>query len=256
MTVSLLADAAAPVAGSAIALHARPSPLLASRVDAARALLRAARDEFGGAIVLSTSLGVEDMVLTDLIARDGLDIPLATLDTGALHRETLELIERIRAHYGLEVEVWRPDAEQVVAFVAREGELAMRRSVELRHACCAVRKLEPLGRMLAGRRAWVTGLRREQSQQRGAVELRSTDAAGRVKFSPLAEWSLGEVWRYVADHAVPYNPLHDAHFPSIGCEPCTRAVAVGEDFRAGRWWWEQDQARECGLHVEPNTKTS
>ena len=255
MTMSTLSDPAA-VAGTAIALYARRSPQLASRIDVARTLLRDAADAFAGSIVLSTSLGVEDMVLADLIARDGLDIPLATLDTGALHPETLELIDRLRGHYGIAVEVWRPDAEQVMAFVAREGELAMRRSVELRHACCALRKLEPLGRMLDGRRAWVTGLRREQSQQRGAVEPRALDAAGRTKFSPLADWSLADVWQYVADHGVPYNPLHDAHVPSIGCAPCTRAVAVGEDFRAGRWWWEQDQARECGLHVEPNTKTS
>ena len=230
--------------------HARPGPHHAELVEHAVAVLRQAAAEHAGAVVQASSLGVEDMVLSDLIHRHGLDIPVATLDTGALHLETLALIERLRRHYGLEVQVWQPRHEAVLEFVARNGREAMYRSVELRKACCAVRKLEPLGRMLEGRSAWVTGLRREQSAQRDGVRERETGADGRVKFSPLAQWTLGDVWHYVAEHGVPYNPLHDRFFPSIGCAPCTRAVAVGEDQRAGRWWWELDGAKECGLHSE------
>jgi phosphoadenosine phosphosulfate reductase len=235
---------------SATQRHARPGARHAELVEQAVAVLRQAAAEHAGALVQASSLGVEDMVLSDLIHRHGLGIPVATLDTGALHPETLELIERLRRHYGIEVQVWRPRQEAVVEFVARNGDDAMYRSVELRKACCAVRKLEPLGRMLEGRSAWVTGLRREQSAQRDGVRERETGADGRVKFSPLAQWSLGDVWHYVAEHGVPYNPLHDSFYPSIGCAPCTRAVAVGEDQRAGRWWWELDGAKECGLHSE------
>ena len=235
---------------SATQRHARPGARHAELVEQAVAVLRQAAAEHAGALVQASSLGVEDMVLSDLIHRHGLGIPVATLDTGALHPETLELIERLRRHYGIEVQVWRPRQEAVVEFVARNGDDAMYRSVELRKACCAVRKLEPLGRMLEGRSAWVTGLRREQSAQRDGVRERETGADGRVKFSPLAQWSLGDVWHYVAEHGVPYNTLHDSFYPSIGCAPCTRAVAVGEDQRAGRWWWELDGAKECGLHSE------
>ena len=230
--------------------HARAGAHYPQRLAQAVELLRQAAAEHAGAVVQASSLGVEDMVLTDLIQRHGLGIRVATLDTGALHLETLELIARVRRHYGIDVEVLQPSQEAVVAFVGRHGPDAMYRSVELRKACCAVRKLEPLGRMLDGRSAWITGLRREQSAQREGVVEREVGANGRVKFSPLASWSLGEVWHYVAEHGVPYNPLHDRFYPSIGCAPCTRAVSVGEDQRAGRWWWELDGAKECGLHPE------
>ena len=145
-------------------------------------------------------------------------------------------------------ERYRPVHEAVISFVGRHGKDAMRQSVELRKACCAMRKVEPLGRMLAGRTAWITGLRREQSSERAEVDFESTDDAGRSKLSPLADWSWADVWHYLDVNDVPYNALHDRFFPSIGCAPCTRAVAVGEDFRAGRWWWEQG-VKECGLHV-------
>ncbi len=243
--------AAHPAAGDAIARHARASAQFAQRDASARALVRAAHAEFGDALVQASSLGVEDMVLTDMLAAEGLPVAVATLDTGMLHPQTLALVARAQAHYGRAIEVWRADAAAVAAFAAREGETPMYRSVELRHACCAVRKLEPLARMLHGRRAWIAGLRREQSAQRGGLAARETDAAGRVKFSPLLDWTLGDVWHYIALHGVPYNPLHDQHFPSIGCAPCTRAVAVGEDQRAGRWWGEHDGPKECGLHVAP-----
>jgi len=201
-------------------------------------------------VVLSSSLGAEDMVLTDLIARHRLPIPVATLDTGRLHAQTLALIPRIEQHYGLSIERYRPVDEAVIVFVAREGLDAMYRSVELRKACCTLRKLEPLQRLLAGRDAWITGLRREQSGHRADVPFSEREASGRLKLNPLADWTWGDVWHHIAINDVPYNPLHDRFFPSIGCEPCTRAIALGEDFRAGRWWWENEGAKECGLHVK------
>jgi phosphoadenosine phosphosulfate reductase len=233
---------------SAIHLHARASAGFEARVENARRILARAAATHPGAIVQASSLGAEDQVLTDLIARNGLAIAVATLDTGMLHGETLVLIDDIRERYDIRVERYRPVHEAVIAFVGRHGKDAMRESVELRKACCAMRKVEPLGRMLAGRTAWITGLRREQSSERAEVEFEATDDAGRSKLSPLADWSWADVWHYLDVNDVPYNALHDRFYPSIGCAPCTRAVAVGEDFRAGRWWWEQG-VKECGLHV-------
>jgi phosphoadenosine phosphosulfate reductase len=205
--------------------------------------------EHPGSIVQATSLGAEDMVLTDLIAKLNLPIAVGTLQTGKLHTETLALIPEIEARYNLDVEVYSPREEAVVHFVRRNGDDAMYQSIELRKGCCQIRKLEPLSRMLEGRQAWVTGLRREQSANRGAVPPREVEANGRIKFNPLADWSWNDVWHYIESNDVPYNALHDQFMPSIGCEPCTRAIAVGEEFRAGRWWWEDEKAKECGLHV-------
>jgi phosphoadenosine phosphosulfate reductase len=233
----------------AIELSARTTAGFEDRVAHAVAVLQSAAVEHLGRIVQTTSLGAEDMVITDLIARHGLPIALATLDTGRLHTETLALIPRIEERYGLAVERWQPPADQVVNFVSRHGEMAMRDGIDLRKACCALRKLEPLARLLDGRSAWVAGLRREHSGARNAVPFSEIDEQGRTKINPLADWSWHDVWHYIAQHQVPYNPLHDQFFPSIGCEPCTRAIALGEDFRAGRWWWEQEDAKECGLHV-------
>jgi phosphoadenosine phosphosulfate reductase len=238
---------------TATELYARAKPGYEDRVASALAVLKAAVAAHPGRVVLTTSLGVEDMVLADLIARHDLPIALATLETGRLHAETLALIPRLEQLYGLHVERWLPQAEQVVKFVRDHGELAMRQSIDLRKACCALRKLEPLSRLLEGRSAWVTGLRREQSGARADVPFESIDEHGRTKYSPLADWSQADVWYHVQLNAVPYNPLHDAYFPSIGCEPCTRAVAMGEDFRAGRWWWENEDAKECGLHASPSS---
>ena len=237
---------------NAVTLYARARPGFTERASSALALLQQAAHRHPGRIVLSTSLGVEDMVLTDLIARHQVPIALATLDTGLLHPETLALVLRLEARYGLSVERWIPYKSQVIEFVSHHGDLAMRQSVDLRKACCGMRKLEPLARLLAGRTAWVTGLRRDQSGARADVPLTSRDDLGREKISPLAEWSLADVWHYVQLHAVPYNPLHDQFYPSIGCAPCTRAVAMGEDIRAGRWWWENESAKECGLHSSPH----
>ncbi len=241
---------------SAIELHARKTRGHEARVAHAVALLREAAEDHGGRIVQASSLGVEGMVLTDMIARHQLPIAIATLDTGHLHAETLALIDRIEQHYGRTVEVFRPRQEAVIQFVRRNGENAMFESVDLRKGCCEVRKVEPMQRLLAGRSAWVTGLRREQSENRKSVPFFEIDAEGREKFYPLADWTEADVWEYVKRHDVPYNELHDQWFPSIGCAPCTRAVSAGEDPRAGRGWWEQGAAKECGLHLRPEVASA
>ena len=243
------APAAASSAGKAIGLYAQWTPALEAKIDAALQRLRDASIEHGDGLVQSSSLGVEDMVITDLIARTQLPIAISTLDTGKLHAETLALLPRIKDRYGRDVEVFSPAAEAVIQFVTREGEDAMYKSIELRKACCGIRKMEPLGRMLKGRSAWITGLRREQSGARGDVAFDEDDGNNRRKISPIADWTWSQVWAYVEKYDVPYNPLHDQFMPSIGCAPCTRAIAVGEDFRAGRWWWE-DSTKECGLHAK------
>ena len=241
---------------SAISLYARKTEGHEARVAHALEVLRTAARQHPGRIVQATSLGAEDMVITDLIARHGVPIALGTLETGMLHEQTVALISRIEQRYGLPVEVYRPVAESVVHFVKTNGERAMYESIDLRKACCGIRKLEPLSRMLAEREAWVTGLRREQSNNRGVVGFSETDDKGRAKVNPLADWTWNDVWHYIAANDVPYNPLHDEFMPSIGCAPCTRAIAVGEDFRAGRWWWEDEKAKECGLHVKEEPAVS
>jgi phosphoadenosine phosphosulfate reductase len=234
---------------SAIELYARKTTGHEFRVEAAIAWLRRAAEQHAGHVVLANSLGAEDMVLTDLIARQQIPIAIGTLDTGALHAETLALIPKIEQRYGLQVEIYRPREEAVVQFVRKNGEKAMYQSLELRKGCCQVRKLEPLGRMLEGRSAWVTGLRHEQSKNRSDMPAHEIEPNGRAKYNPLVDWTWADVWHYIASHDVPYNDLHDQFMPSIGCAPCTRAIAVGEEFRAGRWWWEDEKAKECGLHV-------
>ncbi|HEY9064084.1 MAG TPA: phosphoadenylyl-sulfate reductase [Burkholderiaceae bacterium] len=241
---------------SAVSLYARATAGFDERVARAVELLRSAAAEHAGRIVQATSLGAEDMVITDLIARHELPIAIGTLQTGKLHDETLALIPRIEERYGLPVEVYEPVNESVVHFVRDHGERAMYDSIALRKACCGIRKLEPLARMLKERSAWVTGMRREQSNNRGAVGFSEADDQGRRKINPLADWSWADVWHYIKLHDVPYNPLHDQFYPSIGCAPCTRAIAVGEDFRAGRWWWEDEGAKECGLHVHQDQNPS
>ncbi|MEO8299753.1 MAG: phosphoadenylyl-sulfate reductase [Burkholderiales bacterium] len=243
----------APAHASAIELYARHTAGYEERLAQAVETLRQAAADHPGRVVQATSLGAEDMVLTDLIHRHQLPIALGTLQTGALHAETVALIGRIEAHYGLPVEVFEPKNEAVIEFVKTNGDKAMYQSIDLRKACCGIRKLEPLSRMLAQRSAWITGLRREQSNNRGGMQRVETDDAGRAKFNPLIDWTWADVWHYISTHNVPYNPLHDQFMPSIGCAPCTREIAVGEDFRAGRWWWEDEAAKECGLHVHHDT---
>ena len=247
---------AAEPAMSAIALYARETPGFDSRLANAFDVLAQAAAAHAGRIVQATSLGAEDMVITDLITRHALPIAIGTLETGKLHAETVGLIPAIESRYGVEVEVFEPVAEAVVRFVGRHGERAMYESLDLRKTCCAIRKVEPLSRMLAGRSAWVTGMRREQSAHRGTVPFDEIGDQGRVKYNPLADWSWADVWHYLDSRGVPFNPLHDRFYPSIGCAPCTRAIAVGEDFRAGRWWWEAEGAKECGLHTHDDTTAS
>jgi phosphoadenosine phosphosulfate reductase len=243
---------------SAIDLHARPSRDYEAKLAEAQQLLVRAASEFAP-LKQASSLGAEDVVITHLINSLELDIPVFVLETGMLHAETLALLQRTQASSRAPVEVYRPVQESVVQFVAREGKEAMYRSIELRKGCCHIRKMEPLERALAGQKAWITGLRREQSNARAEVPLVDvSDIAknGRTKFNPLANWTWGDVWHYVSVNAVDYNPLHDAFFPSIGCAPCTRAISLGEDFRAGRWWWEDEAAKECGLHVKTEEKAA
>ena len=208
-----------------------------------------------GQVAFASSLGAEDMVLADAIFTADLPIAVFTLDTGRLPRETLELLERMRSRYSPEVEIFRPQADEVARYVSTHGANAFYESVELRKSCCHIRKVEPLARALKGRDAWLTGLRRAQSVTRTDLPLREFDAAhGLVKFNPLADWSEEEVWAYVRDREVPYNALHDRGYPSIGCDPCTRAIRPGEDIRAGRWWWESRDSKECGIHLSPLVK--
>ena len=210
-------------------------------------LARIARDFAPAA--LANSLGVEDMVLTDMIARAGLDIEIFSLDTGRLHLETYSLMEQLERRYGIALKLYYPQHQALEEYTQVHGINAFYESLELRQACCAIRKVEPLGRALAGKRAWITGMRAQQTASRTALALQQRDEAhGLEKFNPLADWSEKQVWDYVRQYQVPYNALHDKHFPSIGCAPCTRAVAAGEDIRAGRWWWEHPETKECGLH--------
>lgn len=237
---------------SAVELNAKPSADFGAKLFETTSLLRRAAAEFSP-LTQASSLGAEDVVITHLINAHRLNIPVFVLDTGMLHPQTLALLDRTKAGSRAPVTVFRPVNESVVEFVRREGPDAMYRSIELRKACCSIRKMEPMQRALAGQRAWITGLRREQSNTRAEVPLiddSETAKTGRVKFNPLARWSWGDVWHFIALHGIDYNPLHDDFYPSIGCAPCTRAISLGEDFRAGRWWWEDEQAKECGLHVK------
>lgn len=223
---------------------------LTQKISQVVELLTQSLDTYEQNLVLANSLGAEDMVLADLLARYFPNIPQFVLDTGRLPEETLSLLAKMSEHYPqANIEVYYPQASAVEAYVRDHGINGFYQAQSLRKACCSVRKLEPLKRALTGRRAWITGLRREQSVTRDAVAVSEWDAAnGLQKLNPLADWTLKEVWAYIHHFEVPYNALHDQHYPSIGCAPCTRAISVGEDVRAGRWWWENPEARECGLH--------
>jgi phosphoadenosine phosphosulfate reductase len=201
----------------------------------------------------ASSLSAEDMVIADAILRHKLGIEIFTLDTERLHADTLNVIGAIRARYGYDVKVFRPDPRAVAEYVESFGRDAFYESVELRKRCCHIRKVEPLERALAGKKAWITGQRREQAATRADLKLQEFDAGrGIAKLNPLADWSEDEVWEYIRAFDVPYNALHDQGYRSIGCAPCTRPTVAGEDVRAGRWWWELRDARECGLHLTPD----
>jgi phosphoadenosine phosphosulfate reductase len=222
---------------------------LAELTAATRATLERVAAEFSPA-VFASSLAAEDMVLTDLILKAKLPIGIFSLDTGRLHQETLAVVDAVKDIYGYEIAVFRPDPAAVDAYVSGKGLNAFYDSIDLRRECCHIRKVEPLGRALAGKRAWITGQRRAQAATRAALAVQEDDPAhGMVKFNPLADWSEQDVWDYLRANKVPYNVLHDQGYPSIGCAPCTRAIQPGEDVRAGRWWWENPESKECGLHV-------
>ena len=214
-----------------------------------RATLERIAAEFSPA-VFASSLAAEDMVITDMILKAGLPIAIFSLETGRLHPETLAVLDQVKATYGYDIALYKPQEAAVADYVAAHGLNAFYDSVEMRRECCRIRKVEPLGRALAGNKAWVTGQRRAQSSTRAELDVQEDDPAhGMTKFNPLADWSEQDVWNYIRDHQVPYNALHDLGFPSIGCAPCTRAVQPGEDVRAGRWWWENPDSKECGLHM-------
>lgn len=244
---------------NAIERNAHASPDFDAKLAQSIALLLRAELDYAPAVAgaaprisQASSLGAEDVVVSHLINSLQLDIGIFVLQTGMLHPETLELLAQLKASSRAPVEVFTPAPEAVIQFVAREGKDSMYKSIALRKACCHIRKMEPLGRALTGKDAWITGLRREQSGARAEVPLIDNTDAARVKFNPLANWTWGDVWHFIALNKIGYNPLHDQFYPSIGCAPCTRAVSRGEDFRAGRWWWEDESAKECGLHVTPS----
>ncbi len=226
------------------------SASVAAKREAAIALLQRIASEFSPA-VFANSLGAEDMVLTDLIVKAGLPIEIFSLDTGRLPAETYDLMAAVDKHYGLKLKVYFPQSQATEEFVRTHGINAFYDSVEMRKACCFVRKVEPLRRALASKKAWITGMRAQQAATRTELAVQEFDAGNALeKFNPLADWTEKEVWTYIKENGVPYNALHDRFYPSIGCAPCTRAISPGEDVRAGRWWWENPESKECGLHVK------
>ena len=216
-------------------------------------VLRWGIQRFGSALALCTSFQAEGMVLLDMAVRLDRDVRVFTIDTGRLPEETYALMERVRERYGIAVGVYYPDGEEVSRYVSREGVNAFYRSAPLRLRCCDLRKTRPLQRALSGLEAWVTGLRRDQAETRTEIPTVQIDPRrpGLVKLNPLARWHERDVWEYIRRHEVPYNTLYDRGFRSIGCAPCTRACAPGEDARAGRWWWEENVPKECGIHWGP-----
>lgn len=219
------------------------------------AFLKAAVEEFSGDLLFATSLGAEDQVLLHLL-KDHPSVEIFTLDTGRLPQETYDVLDASVKRYSRSIEILFPEAQAVREMVNAKGINLFYESVENRKACCHVRKVRPLDAKLRGRAAWITGLRRQQSQTRTNLARVEYDAGhDMVKLNPLIEWSREDVWEYIHSHKIPYNVLHDQGYPSIGCDPCTRAVQPGEDERAGRWWWELPEHKECGIHVGPVKKT-
>ena len=214
--------------------------------------LRAVVAAIPGRIAFSTSLGIEDQAVTHAIATSGAKIDVFTLDTGRHFPETLDTLFETEGHYGIKIRVMYPDETDVEELDAEDGIYGFRYAIDSRKACCDIRKVRPLNRALAGANGWITGLRREQSQGRAHVPFASFDAAQNlIKLNPIADWTLDQLEAYVSANKIPINALHAQGFPSIGCQPCTRAIKPGEDIRAGRWWWENENGKECGLHIEP-----
>jgi len=226
---------------------------LQQKIDQVRSVLANAVHDYAP-VIFANSLGAEDMVLTDLIDKYQPDIEMFSLDTGRLPQETYDLMQEVRAHYSVPLKIFFPEARRVEEYAAQNGVNGFYDSVELRKRCCHIRKVEPLHRALSGKRAWITGMRREQAASRGILQVSVFDVDnGLQKFNPLHDWSNADVWAYLKQFEVPYNKLHDRFYPSIGCAPCSRAITPGEDIRSGRWWWEDTQHKECGLHVNKIT---
>jgi len=205
---------------------------------------------FPGKVVFSTSLGQEDQVITEIIAKNNLPVKIFTLDTGRLFYETYDLLSRTESKYKIKIDTYYPTTSSVEKLVSDIGINGFYESPENRKSCCYVRKVEPLKRALAGNSIWITGLRSEQSENRSSMQKIEWDEGNQIiKFNPLLDWSMEEMLQYINDNKIPYNPLHDKGFVSIGCAPCTRAIEPGEDPRAGRWWWESSK-KECGLHIK------
>lgn len=212
-------------------------------------LLEGFLTDFKGKIALSSSLGTEDQVLTHLVSQIDKNTKIFTLDTGRLFPETYDLIHRTNSKYGIKLAVYFPEAQKVEQMVGSKGINLFFESVENRKLCCNVRKIEPLKRAFSGLSVWICGLRREQSITRSDMQKIEWDEAnGLIKLNPLIDWTEADVMRFIKENGIPYNPLHDKGYPSIGCQPCTRAILEGEDIRAGRWWWENPETKECGLH--------
>jgi phosphoadenosine phosphosulfate reductase len=224
-----------------------------ARVKSLADRIREMRRRIEGRIAFSTSLQLEDQAILHAIAESGVEIDIFTLDTGRLFPEVLETVELSEIRYGLRIRLVTPEASEVEALVARDGVFGFRHSVENRKACCDIRKVRPLNRELQGAQGWISGLRREHSQERAEVPLAAWDETrGLTKVNPVADWSTQDLTAYIAANNIPVNPLHARGFVSIGCAPCTRAVQPGEHPRAGRWWWENEEKKECGLHLNPN----
>lgn len=229
---------------------------LQDKLDATRAVIRGLTDQYTR-IVLASSLGAEDMVLTDIVLKEFPGIGIFSLDTGRLPEETYALMRRIEERYGFRLTLYYPDTTAIEAFTREHGVNAFYDSVAMRKECCRIRKVEPLKRALAGQDAWITGQRRQQSVTRAELaEVEYDKTFGLQKANPLAAWTERDVWDYIKAFEVPYNELHDKFYPSIGCAPCTRAVTPGEDVRAGRWWWENPENKECGLHPGKSSAAS
>ncbi len=239
---------------NAISLYANPSESFTDKISSTEKLLRQVSIDYaptGGeslpVISQASSLGAEDMIISHLINKLDLNIEIFILNTGQLHLETLDLLNKFQKKSKVNIDIYHPVEKNVVNFVTKNGPKAMYDSIELRKSCCYIRKVEPLFRALQNKKAWITGLRREQSEVRSELtKIDRTDAI--TKINPLADWTWGDVWHFISTEKIDYNSLHDAFYPSIGCAPCTRAVSAGEDARSGRWWWESKSTKECGLH--------
>ena len=224
-----------------------------ARVKSLTDRIREMRRRIEGRIVFSTSLQLEDQAILHAIAESGAEIDIFTMDTGRLFPEVLETVELSELRYGVRIRLVTPEASEVEQLVARDGVFGFRHSIENRKACCEIRKVRPLNRELEGAQGWISGLRREHSEERAGVPLAEWDEThALIKANPVADWSTQDLTAYIAANNIPVNPLHARGYVSIGCAPCTRAVQPGENPRAGRWWWENEEKKECGLHVNPN----